>query len=126
MVVPCPSPALPKSEMDILYTTQILISDLGRVPERREGLNGFISYCNQHQLLLLQHILRIQLPRRTGVTAEAFVHILALHLERDEQVFVRGVGVHAELGGIGKETSQVKIILLRQPVLKSAGTSYPK
>jgi hypothetical protein len=70
-------------------------------------LTGEISDAlnrNQRGLLLLQHIFRIQIPRRTGVTAETFVHVFAVNFVGDEQVFVWGVRVNAELGKVGKET----------------------
>lgn len=58
--------------------------------------------CNE--ILFLLHILRIQISGRAGITAETVVHFLAVHFEGDEQVFVRGVRVNAELGEIAEET----------------------
>ena len=62
-------------------------------------LNG-----NKCRLLLPLHILRIQIPWRAGITAEAFVHVLAVHFEGKEQVFISGGRVNAELGEIAEET----------------------
>jgi hypothetical protein len=50
------------------------------------------------------HTFRIQIPWRAGIAAEAVVHVLAVHFERQEQVFVCGVRVNAELGEIAEKT----------------------
>jgi hypothetical protein len=96
MDVPCPSPVLreahpkgcPKYETRILVAYKMPISDLGRVPARREGLCGFVSYFYQIGFLFLQHVFRIQIPGRAWVTAEAFMHVLAVNFEREEQIFI--------------------------------------
>ena len=54
--------------------------------------------------LLLLDVLRVQITWRAGVTAEAVVHVLAVHFEGDEFVFICGVRVHAELGEVAEET----------------------
>ncbi len=60
------------------------------------------SKCNQ--FLFLLHILRVQIPWRAGVTAEAVMHVLAAYFEWEEQVLVGGVRVNAELGKVAEET----------------------
>jgi hypothetical protein len=62
-------------------------------------LNG-----NKCRLLLPLHILRIQIPGRAGVTAEAFVHVFAVNFEGKEQVFISGGRINAELGEVAEET----------------------
>jgi hypothetical protein len=54
--------------------------------------------------LFLLHVLGIHIPRRAGIAADAFVHLITVNFERDEQVFVRGNRVNVELGEIAEET----------------------
>ena len=56
------------------------------------------------EVLLLFHVLCVQLAGRAGVTAETFVHVLTAYFKGEEQVFVGGVRVNAELGEIAEET----------------------
>lgn len=58
---------------------------------------------DQPGILLLLHVRRIQIPWRTGVTSDAAMHLIAVDLERQEQVPIGRLGINAELGEITKE-----------------------
>jgi hypothetical protein len=53
------------------------------------------SQCNQQQLLLLMDIFRVQVTRRTGVTAQTTVHVFPLHLVFPDQILAGSVRVHS-------------------------------
>ena len=61
-------------------------------------------WLNERVFLFLEHVLRIQIPRRAGITSQTAVHAGAVNFVVDEQILVRGVRVNAELGNIAKKT----------------------
>jgi hypothetical protein len=63
-----------------------------------------ILKSNKFGSLFLLHVFRVQIPGRAGIAAETFVHVLAAYFKGEEQVFVCGVRVNAELGEVTEKT----------------------